>query len=59
MRDALEELDIDGMESVIHLMDNFQYEGEQAELFERLKCSVDEIDVDTCEEIIGVWENIL
>ena len=56
MRDALEELDIDGMESVIHEMENYRFEDSQEELFGKLKDAVDEIDVDVCEEIIDCWE---
>lgn len=55
MQDALDNLDIDAMESVIHAMDQYRYEGWQKELFDQLKNSVDEIDVDTCGEIIGYW----
>lgn len=57
MRDALEELDIDAMESVIHEMENYRFEDSQEELFGKLKDAVDEIDVDVCEEIIDCWEN--
>lgn len=59
MWDALENLDSDSMESVISTMEKYHYEGEQAELFVKLKNSVDEIDVETCEEIIGQWEHLL
>lgn len=60
MRDALDNLDFDCMESVISKMDQYHYEELQQELFGRLKNSVDEIDVDTCEDIIDHWEsNIL
>jgi len=59
MRDALDNLDSDNMESVVNTMHKYKYEGWQNELFNRLKDAVDEIDVDACEEIIDSWENKL
>lgn len=59
MRDAIDNLDSDAMESVIDKMDQYHYEGWQEELFSQLKDSVDEIDVDTCGEIIDKWESRL
>lgn len=59
MREALDDLDSDGMESVIETMDEYDYEGWQKELFGQLKNSVEEIDVDTCGEIIDHWEEKL
>lgn len=59
MRDALDNLDIDCMESVISTMNQYHYEDWQEEMFSRLKESVDEIDVDTCGEIIDNWESKL
>lgn len=57
MREALDNLDSDAMESVIEAMDRYHYDGWQKELFSRLRNSVDEIDVDTCAEIIDHWES--
>lgn len=59
MRDALENLDSDSMDSVIHTMEQYHYAEGQKEVFEKLKNSVDEIDVETCEELIGQWEIML
>lgn len=59
MRDALDNLDSDGMESVIGTMNQYRYEEWQEELFHQLKDSVDVIDVDTCEEIVEQWESRL
>lgn len=59
MRDALDNLDIDGMESVISKMEQYHYEGSQKELLNQLKNAVDEIDVDACGEIIDLWEENL
>lgn len=59
MRDALENLDSDGMESVIDTMKQYQFKEWQKELFDCLQDAVDEIDVDTCEEIIDQWEGSL
>lgn len=59
MRDALDNLDIDCMESVISKMNQYHYKESQQELFSQLKNAVDEIDVDACEEIIDAWESEL
>lgn len=59
MRDALENLDIDQMEAVIGAMDGYCYDDRQEELFQKLKASVEEIDVDACEEILSDWENVI
>lgn len=59
MREALDNLDSDGMEAVVGRMDQYHYEGWQGELFSQLKYSADQIDVDACEEIIGKWESNL
>ena len=57
MRCAVEELDMDQMEAVIGEMGQYYYEGWQLDLFKRLKEAVDEVDVDSCEDIIQEWEN--
>ncbi|MDE7018274.1 MAG: response regulator, partial [Lachnospiraceae bacterium] len=59
MRMALEDLDMDKMEEVVHEMNRYSYEGWQQELFTRLKDAVEEIDVDSCEFILQEWENKL
>ena len=58
MRDALENLDIDHMENVIHAMEQYRYVDLQEALFQKLKASVEEVDVDVCEEILSDWERI-
>lgn len=52
---AVDDLDMDGMEAVAAKMDEYSYEGVEAELFESLKEAVSNIDVDICEEIINEW----
>lgn len=59
IREALDNLDIDQMESVIAEMNKYHYESGQEELFSRLKNSADDIDIEACEEIISHWENML
>lgn len=56
MREAIENLDSDYMESVIGEMEKYSYEGWQEEKFLQLKDAVADIDVDACEEIIDSWE---
>lgn len=59
MRMALEDLEMDRMEEVIHEMNRYHYEGWQKEMYTRLKDAVEEIDVDSCEIILQEWENKL
>lgn len=59
MRTALEDLEMDRMEEVIHEMNRYHYEGWQKEMYMRLKDAVEEIDVDSCEIILQEWENKL
>ncbi len=59
MREAMDALDIDGMEAAIGRLDEYRYDDRQKELFVRLRNGVDEIDVDACEEIIAEWEEEL
>ena len=59
MREAMEELDLDKMEEVVHEMQRYEYDEEQKEFLERLKEAEESIDVDACEDIIGQWENVL
>lgn len=56
MRAAIEELDMDQMGEVVSKMDDYDYEGPQQELFEKLKEAVEDVDVDTCEAILKEWE---
>lgn len=58
MRDALEDLDMDHMEAVVDAMAQYRYDGDQEELFQKLKASVEEVDVDLCEEILSDWEKV-
>ncbi len=57
MRMAIEELDMDKMEEVIHEMKHYSYSEWQQEMFEQLKEAVEEIDVDRCEALLQEWEN--
>ncbi len=56
LRDALDNLDMDEMESAFQEMDQYRYTDWQHELIERLRTAVDEIDVDSCEAILQEWE---
>ncbi|MBE5869894.1 MAG: response regulator [Lachnospiraceae bacterium] len=56
---AAEDLDMDGMEEVGEGLDAFAYEGEQAFLYEALSSAIKGLDVETCEEVIERWRQIL
>ncbi|MDE6970680.1 MAG: Hpt domain-containing protein, partial [Eubacterium sp.] len=57
LRNAIEELDMDQMESVIQEMAPYHYENWQMDLYIQLKNAVEELDVDSCESILADWEN--
>jgi CheY-like chemotaxis protein len=57
MRDALENLDIDHMESVIEQMNEYHYENWQKTLFDQLKDAVADVDVERCDAILNEWES--
>lgn len=55
LREAMEELDIDGMESVEEDMNTYRYPDRWKESFAKLKEAIANIDVDTCEKILNGW----
>lgn len=59
MSAAVEELDMDRMEAVIHEMNQYHYADVQHDLFEQLKDAVEEVDVDRCEQIMKSWRKKL
>lgn len=59
MRVAIDELDMDRMEEAADAMKEYSYSGKQEELFGQLLEAVENIDVDTCEEIMVEWEKTL
>lgn len=46
---------MDRMEKVIQEMEQYSYTDWQKEMFEQLREAVDNIDIDTCEEILDSW----
>lgn len=59
LREALDSLDMDGMESVMKKMDLYQYPEEQEDLYEQLKSAVEQIDSEASEDILQLWESKL
>lgn len=59
MRDAMDELDFDQMEDVVHELQRYEYDEEQKEFLEQLKEAAESIDIDACEAIISQWESVL
>lgn len=53
--EAVDDLDMDRMEEVVGVMDQYRYEGRQQELFLKLKDAVEDVDVDACAEIMRNW----
>ncbi len=59
MREAMDNLDMEGMEEVIQNMSRYSYSGKQKDYFERLKDAVEDIDTEKCEGILKEWEEML
>ena len=59
IRSAAEELDLDGLESVMEAMEGYGFTDEQNALFEKLKEAVGNIDPDTCVEIVSELEKLI
>ncbi len=57
LREALDNLDMALMEEVIRQMNQYRYVDWQAEMFSQLQSAIEEVDVDTCESILQVWED--
>lgn len=55
LQEALENLDMDGMQEVLEELQGYRYEKEQKEMAERLIQAIDEMDVEECEEIMRNW----
>ena len=56
LAEALDELDMDGMEEVASKLDEYGYDGEEADLSKELKAAISEMDMDACEELTGKWK---
>ena len=52
----MDELDFDKMEKVIGAMEQYSFDGEYKQFFERLKNAVEDIDTEKCEKILEEWE---
>jgi len=59
IRTALDNLDMDVMDTILQEMNQFSFSESQESLFTQLKNAVDEFDVDTCMTIIKTWEEEL
>jgi hypothetical protein len=59
MTQAMNDLDMDKMDELLGNLDNYQLEGDGAELYKQLCDAAGEMDPDVCDEIITKWKNIL
>lgn len=59
LKKALDNLDIDGMETVKDTLTKYRYEGDASKLYQRLCDAIDELNPDACESIINEWLKIL
>lgn len=57
--EAAADLDMDGMEAVMNEMQKYRYPDDQQELFEQLRQSVEDMDVDACALLVEQWKIML
>lgn len=56
MQVAMDNLDMDGMNEVVQILSSYQFPTEQTKFFQKFCNAVENLDVDTCEEIIPQWK---
>ena len=59
IKEALDELDMDRIDEVLHSMEEYRYASGQELLLEQLQEAVMEYDVERCEDIIKEWRECL
>ncbi|MBQ3801576.1 MAG: PocR ligand-binding domain-containing protein [Treponema sp.] len=59
VRRAALDLDMDGLESACKALSGYRYPPEQAEFLTRLIAAADELDMDSCANIVDEWDEIL
>lgn len=59
LQEALDDLNMDGMEAVKDTLSQYRYEGHSLELYKKLCSAIDELDPEACEAIMDDWTYIL
>lgn len=59
LQDAMDDLDMDGMEAVKDMLSAYRFEGHALELYKKLCTAIEELDPDACESIMDEWNNVL
>jgi len=59
MKEAIDDLDMDKMDDVIHTLDGYSFSDENRELYLKLCEAVADMDPDACEEVITSWKKII
>lgn len=59
MKNALDDLDMDGVEDCVEQLSHFNYPDDQLSLYDRLADEAEEFNVDACIEIIHEWLELL
>lgn len=59
LQEALDDLNLDGMEAVKDTLSKYRYEGHSLDLYKKLCTAIDELDPDACEAIMDDWTSLL
>lgn len=55
LKNAASEIDVDMMDAIISEMSQYDFEGKESERFAALQTAVEELDAETCTEIVDIW----
>lgn len=58
MQDAVDNLDMDEMEQVLDKLEQISLDAPQASYLRKMKDAAEELDVETCEVLIGEWKEL-
>lgn len=56
LSEALENLDMDTLESLEEELKGYAFEGDEKERFEKLCTAIEEYDMEACEELVTAWK---
>ena len=59
LKNAAGEMDVDIMDAVMEELSQYEFSGKELSYFETLQTAVEELDSETCTEIVDVWNDNL
>lgn len=56
---AAADMDVDSMDAIVEELENYDFKGKEKEYFESLQMAVQELDCETCESTIELWNDFM